>query len=53
MHLMQPGFMYSACGPFTKVKERIQKETGDKVKIYLSKRTRQSLLSTCHGLWRF
>ena len=25
MHLRQPGFAYSACGPFTKNKERIQK----------------------------
>ena len=25
MHLKQPGFTYSACGPFTKYKERIQK----------------------------
>ena len=23
-HLRQPGFTYSACGPFTKSKERIQ-----------------------------
>ena len=31
MHLRQPGFTYSACGPLTKNKERIQKfkETGD------------------------
>ena len=31
MHLRQPGFTYSACGPFTKNKERTQrfKETGD------------------------
>ena len=31
MHLRQPGFTYSACGPFTKNKERIKKfkETGD------------------------
>ena len=31
MHLRQPGFTYSACGPFTKNKERIHtfKETGD------------------------
>ena len=31
MHLKQPGFSYSACGPFTKNKNRIQKfkETGD------------------------
>ena len=25
MHLKQPGFTYSACGPFTKNKKRIQK----------------------------
>ena len=31
MHLKQPGFTYSACGPFTKIKEGTQKfkETGD------------------------
>ena len=32
IHLRQPEFTYSACGQFTKHKERIQKfkETGDK-----------------------
>ena len=25
MHLKQPGFTYSVCGPFTKRKERIKK----------------------------
>ena len=36
IHLKQPGFIYSACGPFTKNKERIQKfkETGDSRYIY-------------------
>ena len=36
MHLKQPGFTYSACGPFTKNKEWIQKfkETGDTNYIY-------------------
>ena len=36
MHLKQPGFTYSACGPFTKNKEKIQrcKETGDRKYIY-------------------
>ena len=36
MHLKQPGFTYSACGPFTKNKERIQKfkETGDTSYVY-------------------
>ena len=36
MHLKQPGCTYSACGPFTKNKERIRKfkETGDTCYIY-------------------
>ena len=42
MHLRQPGFTYSACGPFTKKKERIQKfkQTKDlrtmRIKLVLS-----------------
>ena len=36
MHLRQPQFTYSACAPFSKNKERIQKfkETGDTKYIY-------------------
>ena len=36
IHLKQPGFTYSTCGPFTKNKERIQKfnQTGDTSYIY-------------------
>ena len=36
MHLKQPGLTYSACGPFTKNRERIQKfkETGNTSYIY-------------------
>ena len=35
MHLRQPGFTYSACGPFTKNKERKKfKKTGDSKYIY-------------------
>ena len=36
MHLRQPGFTYSACGPFTENKERIQKfkQTEDSRYIY-------------------
>ena len=39
MHLRQPEFMYSACGPFTKTKEKIWKfkETGDSRYIYQNK----------------
>ena len=33
MHLRQPGFTYSACGPFTRNKQRIQKfiKIGDQI----------------------
>ena len=36
MHLKQPGFTYSACGPFTKNKNRIEKfrQTGNTDFIY-------------------
>ena len=36
MHLTQPGFTYSACAPFSKKKERIQKfkQIGDSRYIY-------------------
>ena len=36
MHLRQPRFIYSACGPFTRHKERIKKfkQTGDTRYIY-------------------
>ena len=39
MHLKQPEFTYSACRPFTKNKERIQKfkETGDSRYIHRNK----------------
>ena len=48
MHLKQLGFTYSACGPFTKNKERIQKfkETGDASYIY-----KNELGKACFGLW--
>ena len=36
MHLRQPQFTYSACGPYTKNKKRLRKfkETGDTKYIY-------------------
>ena len=39
IHLRQPGFRYSACGSFTKSKERRQKfkETGHSQNIYQNK----------------
>ena len=41
MHLRQPGFAYSVCGPFTKNKERIKKiQRNRRFKISLSERVR-------------
>ena len=36
LHLKQPGFTYSACGPFTKYRERIKifRETGNLEHLY-------------------
>ena len=49
IHLEQPGFTYSACGPFTKNKEKIEKfmKTGNADIIY-----RNELDKTCfkHGI---
>ena len=44
MHLKQPRFTYSACGPFTRNKERIEKfmKTGNRDFIY-----RNELGKTC------
>ena len=49
VHLKETGFTYSACGPFTKNKERIEyfRETGDSRYIYQDK-----LVKACfqHGM---
>ena len=37
MHLKQSGFTYSACVPFTKNKERIQKIKEQRYELYLQK----------------
>ena len=37
MHLKQPGFTYSVCGPFTKNKERIQKKKKKEIKTIFTK----------------
>ena len=37
MHLKQPGFTYSACGPFTKNKERIRKLKKQEIQITFTK----------------
>ena len=48
MNLKQPGFTYSACGPFTKNKERIEKfmQTGNTYFIY-----KNELDKTCCMIW--
>ena len=40
MHLRQSQFIYNACGPFTRHKERIKKfkQTGDTRYIYINER---------------
>ena len=54
MHLRQSGFTYSAWGPFTKNKERIQKfkETGDSWYIY-QKKIIEGLFLIQYGLYIF
>ena len=37
MHLKQPGFTYSACWPFTKNKERIQKSQETEIRAIFTK----------------
>ena len=37
MHLRQPQFVYSTCGPFTKNKERIQKSKETRDTSYINK----------------
>ena len=52
IHLKQPGFTYSACGPFTKNKERINKfmKTGNTDFIYRNDLDK-ACFSTWYGLW--
>ena len=39
LHLKQPGYTYSACGPFTRHRKKIQKfrETGNSKHLYINK----------------
>ena len=54
MHLKQPGFTYSACGSFTKNKERIQKlKKNRRYKLYWQKWTWSGLCSTWYGYGDF
>ena len=51
MHLKQPGFTYSACGPFTKNKERIEKfmQTGNTDFIYKNELDKACLQHMAYG----
>ena len=54
MHLKQHGFTYSACGPFTKNKERIQKFKGTGHAKYICRKELVELVfSTIWLIWRF
>ena len=46
MHLKQPGFTYSACEPFTRNKQRIQKfmQTGDTKYKFLTRIQKEVVL---------
>ena len=46
MHLKQPGFTYSACGPFTKNKERMEKFIRPEMQILFIKMNLIKLVST-------
>ena len=37
MHIKQPGFTYSACGPFIRNKERVEIYANRKHRFYLQK----------------
>ena len=37
MHLKQPGFTYTACGPFTKNKERIKNLKKQEIRVIFTK----------------
>ena len=54
MHLRQPRFTYSVCGPFDKNKEglKIFNETGD-LRYIFQNELDKALLSTSYGLWGF
>ena len=54
MHLKQPRFTYSVCGPFSENKERIQKfkEIEDTSYFYKNDLDK-AFFSTRYGLWIF
>ena len=44
MHLREPGFTYSACGPFTKKRKNWKVSEDWKYRFYLQKWTWQSMI---------
>ena len=52
LHLRKPGFIYNACGPFTKHREGIQKfrETGNLKHLYRNELVELVLLIVQHIL---
>ena len=53
MHLKQPGFTQSACGPFTKNKEIIQKFKEQEIQAIFTKMNLIRLAFNLISLWRF
>ena len=53
MHLKQPGFTDSACGPFTKIKKIFRNLCRQKIQIIFTRMILISLLSTWYGLRKY
>ena len=52
MHLKQPGFTYSACGPFTKNKERIENLCKQKIQtLFTEMKLIRLVFSMIYGIW--
>ena len=52
MHLKQPGFTYSACGPFTKNKERIGNLCKQEIQtLFTEMKLTRLVFSMIYGIW--
>ena len=51
MHLKQPRFTYSACGPFTKNKEEFKNLCKQELQIIITKMILIKLIFNMIGLW--
>ena len=52
MHLKQPGFTYSACGPFTKNKERIENLCKQEIQtLFTEMKLIRLVFSMIYGIW--